>query len=491
VTDLEFLDATAQSELVRRGELTPVELVDAAIARIEASNPHVNAVVHERFQRAHDEAANATAGPFCGVPVVVKDHDGPLAGEPYHHGNRLLKEIGYTANCDSYLVAKMKRAGFVVVGKTNTPEFGLLPTTEPAVYGPTRNPWDPQRSAGGSSGGSASAVAAGMVPVGHGGDGGGSLRIPASMCGLFALKPTRGRVSLGPDEGEAWSGLVVRHVLTRSVRDSAAVLDVIAGAMPGDPYAAPAHERPFLDEVRAEPPALRIGVRSDRAPGALAEVAADCARATEAVAALLDTLGHHVTPSSPDALDDIAALLAFSAIRQTAIAHDVADLARTAGRDVRRDDVEPLTWTLYDSGRTIAAADYVAALESARAWSRRMARWWDADGDGFDVLLTPTLAEPPPLLGDIDSTGPDPSHALARVIPFGVFTAPFNLTGQPAVSLPAPTHIHLPIGVQLVGASGREGVLLRLAAQLERAIPWSFPAPGRGSVTAAAFRHGM
>jgi len=477
--DFGTLDATAQAELVRAGEVTPVELVDAAIEQIERANPSINAVIHERFARAHDEAAHAPDGLFRGVPIVVKDLDGPLAGEPYHLGNRVLKEIGHTADHDSFLNAKLKAAGFVVVGKTNTPEFGLLPTTEPAAYGPTRNPWDPTRSAGGSSGGSAAAVASGMVPVAHGGDGGGSIRIPASMCGLVGLKPTRGRVSLGPDDGECWSGLVVRHVLTRSVRDSAAVLDVLAGPMPGDPYALPNPDTRFADDARADPPSLRIGVLADRAPGELAAVAPECTRAAEVVAALLESLGHRVSTASPETLDDIGALISFTTIQATAVAHDIAALARTVGRDIGADDVEPLTWSLGERGRMIGAADFVHALEAMREWSRRLATWWSAAGGDFDLLLTPTVAELPPVLGDIDSLAPDPTHALERIVPFGVFTAPFNVTGQPAISVPAPVDGPLPVGVQLVAAPGEESVLLRVAGQIERALPFQ----ARASVT--------
>ncbi|MCX7621985.1 MAG: amidase, partial [Acidimicrobiales bacterium] len=241
------LDAVAQAELVRTGQVKPVELVDAAIARIEQHNPTLNAVIHPRFERAREEAEQArTDAPLAGVPMVVKDLDGFLAGEPFHAGMRALKEQGFIAPHDSYLMTKFKQAGLIIVGKTNTPELGLLPTTEPEAYGPTRNPWDVSRSTGGSSGGSAAAVAARLVPLGHAGDGGGSIRIPASECGLVGLLPSRGRHSLGPEAGESWGGLVRRLVVTRSVRDAATLLDVVQGPMPGDPYTAPPPVRPYV-----------------------------------------------------------------------------------------------------------------------------------------------------------------------------------------------------------------------------------------------------
>ena len=245
MTDLAVLDATAQAELVRNGDASAAELVDAAIARIEKLNGEVNAVIHPLFDRARALVQSGVPhGPFSGVPIVIKDLDGTLAGAPYHAGNKALKAAKHVATTTSYLFEKLERAGFVIVGKSNTPEFGLMPTAEPQAYGPTHNPWNLAHSAGGSSGGSAAAVASGMVPVGHAGDGGGSIRIPASMCGLFGLKPTRGRVSLGPAEHEAWAGLVMRHVVTRSVRDSAAVLDVLQGYMTGDWYTTPPPARP-------------------------------------------------------------------------------------------------------------------------------------------------------------------------------------------------------------------------------------------------------
>src|SRR5690242_18130103 len=286
MSDLANLDATAQAELVRSGEAQPIELVDAAIARIEALNDDINAVIHPLFDRARAAAKNVPSdAPFRGVPIVVKDLDGMLAGAPYHGGNRLLKSLDYKPTVTSYLFAKLEAAGFVIVGKTNTPEFGLMTTTEPQAYGPTHNPWDTNRSPGGSSGGSAAAVASGMVPLAHAGDGGGSIRVPSSHCNLFGLKPARGRVSLGPDEAEGWAGLIMRHVLAHSVRDSAAALDVLQGYMTGDWYTAPPPARPYRDEVGANVGKLRVGVRT-RAPLDIAVVDPECAAAVANAARL-------------------------------------------------------------------------------------------------------------------------------------------------------------------------------------------------------------
>jgi amidase len=471
--DLAVLDATAQAALVRDGELTPRELVDAALARIDRVNPQLDAVIHRRDERARAEAdAGPPDGPFRGVPVLVKDLDGSLAGEPLHLGNRMLRDLHHVADHDSTLFARLRAGGCLIVGKTNTPELGLLPTTESQAYGPARNPWDLTRSPGGSSGGSAAAVAAGMVPFAHAGDGGGSIRIPASACGLFGLKPTRGRISLGPDDGEAWAGLVVRHVLTRSVRDSAVALDVLAGAVPGDPYAAVPPSRPFADEVGADPGALRIGVRGTT-PAGLADVDAACTDAFEGAAALLTSLGHELEPAAPEPFDDLALLVHFTTVLAASTAYDRRKLAAIAGRELTPDDVEPVTWAQAELGRAVTADAYLEAVESLRAWSRRMAEWWEpADGRrGFDLLLTPTMARPPAPLGEIRSD--DADGALLAATPYAAFTVPFNVTGQPAMSVPLHWATGLPIGVQLVAATGREDVLLRIAAQLEAAQPWS------------------
>ncbi len=359
----------------------------------------------------------------------------------------------------------------MIIGKTNTPEFGLLPTTESQAYGPARNPWDLERSPGGSSGGSAAAVAAGMVPVAHAGDGGGSIRIPASACGLVGLKPTRGRVSLGPLEGEAWAGMVVRHAVTRTVRDTAAVLDAIAGPMPGDPYAAAPPARPFLDEAGDDPGRLRIGVRArPRHP-------AGCARSIPRASAPPPTRPRCSSHSgivsrnaSPETLDDIELVANFLTVLAASTARDVERLSEIAGRAVGPDDVEAYTWAQAELGRAVTAGEYLAAIEALSAWTRRMAAWWEPDAGGFDLLLTPTMAAPPAPLGTV--RGDDPEGAVFAATPYVAFTVPFNVTGQPAISVPLHWADGLPVGVQLVAASGREDLLLRVAAQLEAARPW-------------------
>jgi amidase len=477
--DLAFLDATAQGELVRRGDLSAGELVDAAITRVEKVNPELNAVIHPLFEKARAAATRPLDArvPFPGVPIVLKDLDGTSAGDPMHLGNRALRDAGYVADHDSTLIAKLREAGCIPIGKTNAPEFGLLPTTEPVAYGPTRNPWNTEHSAGGSSGGSAAAVASGMVAIGHAGDGGGSIRIPASACGLFGLKPTRGRVSMGPDLGEAWGGLVVRHVVTRSVRDSAAVLDVLAGEMPGDPYAAAPPSRPFAREVGADPGTLRVGVRTS-APAAIVVTDDECVAATEDAARLLESLGHSVEEASPTALDEVELLTMFSAVMATGVVWEIVELGRMLGREVTANDVERLTWAQYEAGLGASSIDYVRAINGIHGWSRRVAEWWAPPalgGEEFDLLLTPTMAEPPPRLGEIDPNAAEPLEALARSTPFAVYTAPFNITGQPAMSVPLywEASRDLPVGVQLVAASGREDLLFRVASQLEVARPWA------------------
>ena len=322
--DLASLDATGQADLVRRGQVSPLELVEAAIARIDKIDGELNSVIHRRFDEAVDDATGELPdGPFRGVPFLLKDLNAPSKGDPQHNGARVLKEAGYVAPADNWLVGRYRRAGFVITGRTNTPEFGLVPTTEPVAHGATHNPWNLEHTPGGSSGGSAAAVAAGLVPVAHASDGGGSIRIPASCCGLFGLKPTRGRSSLGPDTGESWAGLVQRHVVTRTVRDSAAVLDAIAGPAPGDPYYAPPPARPYVEELGADPGRLRIGLRT-RAPEVMGtDTDPECVAAAEDAARLLESLGHHVEEAAPVALDESELLELFLVVLTTHVVWDI------------------------------------------------------------------------------------------------------------------------------------------------------------------------
>jgi amidase len=460
-----WMDATAQADLVRRGEVLPSELVDAAIERIELVDGKLNAVIHPLFDKAQAAAAAPLPeGPFRGVPLLIKDAVAHTAGDPYHCGMRLLRDRGWREPEDSYLVRRFRAAGFVIVGKTNTPELASDFTTEPEAYGPTLNPWDTSRSAGGSSGGSGAAVAAGLTPLAHGNDMGGSIRVPSSHCGLVGLKPSRARTSLGPRFGEFWGMLTHEHVLTRSVRDTAAVLDVTAGAAPGDPYTAPPPRRPWRDEVGADPGRLRIGLRTD-VPGRDQPVHPDGVAAATATATLLEALGHDVDAASPSALDDDldGALLRYFTV---AVARDIDRWSARIGTTIGEGDVEGRNWFFHEVGKTVTGPQFLADTETIQSWSRRLAAWW-AD-DGFDLLLTPTFEVPPPPIGiplDVDA---------AR----GAFTMPWDFTGQPAISLPLHWNADgLPVGVQLVAPAWREDLLVRVAAQLEAAHPWADRVP--------------
>jgi amidase len=462
--DLARLDATAQAELVRSKEVSAAELVDAAIARIERIDPQLNAVIHRRFDAARRDVATPTAGraPFAGVPFLVKDALCQTAGDPYHLGMRFLKERGHRSDHDSWLAQRYRRAGFVVVGKTNLPELAMMATTEPVAYGPTANPWDLQRTPAGSSGGSAAAVAAGLVPVAHGNDMGGSIRMPAAFCGLVGLKPSYARTTLGPDFGEYWGQMSHEHVLTRSVRDCAAVLDACAGPGSGDPYVAPAPVRPWLEEVGADPGRLRVGLRTDLPGGGAPDP--ECAAAARSLAARLEALGHHVEDRAPRALDEGEGAAQWVPVFAVHAASELDRIGRLTGETITADDVEPSTWALAETGRTISGAQLFAAYHSMHAWSRRVASFWD--DDGFDLLVTPQTGIHTPPLGVL----PADLELQGRC---AAFTIPFNVTGQPAMSVPTEVAGDgLPVGVQLVSAYGREDVLIRVAAQLEAAHPW-------------------
>jgi amidase len=468
--DLARLDATAQADLVRRGEASPVELVDAAIERIEAANGELNAVIHKLYDEGREAAAGGLPdGPFKGVPFLLKDLGAAFAGQPLHMGMQYLKDADFRSPVDTYLAQRFKQAGFVTIGKTNTPELGILPTTEPKAYGPSRNPWDTTRSTGGSSGGSAAAVASGMVPVAHANDGGGSIRIPASECGLVGLKPTRQRISEGPVIGDNMSGLTVELVVSRSVRDTAAILDAVHGPAPGDPYVAPAPSRPYTEEVGADPGKLRIGLLTE--PVLNAEPNAVVAEAARDAAQLMESLGHAIEESHPTGFEEMDIVETFLTRWMAGQAATFDQLQIVIGREIGPGDVEPLTWALAEEGRRRSAAQYLTAVGQHQLISRMIAGWFES---GFDLLLTPTLGEPPPPLGSFDDSGEDPVAALMRGAQTATFTATFNVTGQPAISLP----LHwsddgLPIGVQLVAPFGEEDVLIRVASQLEEARPWA------------------
>jgi amidase len=461
-------DATELAALVRSGQASPTELVDEAIERIERLDPTLNAVIHERFAAARVEAAGELPdGPFRGVPFLVKDLGCEMAGEPHTLGNRALRDADIRATTDSFLYESIRGAGFVTLGRTNTPELGGTITTEPVAFGPSRNPWNTEHSTGGSSGGSAAAVAAGMVPVAHASDGGGSIRVPASECGLVGLKPSRGRISPGPKVGEGWAGATTDGVVSRSVRDTAALLDVMAGRRVGDPYAAAPPTRPFADEVGVDPGRLRIGLATSHA-GVTTDP--ECIAAVEAAGKLLVELGHDVEVAQPQAFFDDDFSRHFVTIVAAATAVDFVDMGHAIGRPITEGDVEASNWIMGSIGRAVTAADYIASLNWVHAWSRRMHAWWEQ----FDVLVSPVIAVPPPPIGWLS----DPELGTERLTTILQFTAQFNVSGQPAVSLPLHwSEANLPVGVQFVGPIDDEALLIRLAAQLESAAPWAGRTP--------------
>jgi amidase len=467
MAEMTWLDATEQAELVRRGEASPRELTEAAIARIEAVNPKLDAVIRTRFDAALAEAEGRLPdGPFRGVPILLKDLGCMVAGEPTAFGLGPLREVPWPVT--SYLAEQFRAAGFVSLGRTNVPELGTTVTTEPRSFPPARNPWDLGHSTGGSSGGSAAAVAAGLVPVAHANDGGGSIRIPASECGLVGLKPTRGRVSQGPLIGEAWAGGVIDGAVTRTVRDAAAVLDVISNRMPGEPYYAPPLPRPLAREVGADPGRLRIGVldRPDMA-GYLDD--SECRAAVAGAARLLESLGHHVEQSAPAAMSEAQE---FARHFNTIIAADAEATFQAfemaLGRPIGEDEIEPRNAAYRQAGKELSAVAYLVSRAWFGMWARRMAEWWQ----DHDLLLTPTLGAPPPELGWFTAAGP--KEEGPRIASFIPYTPQFNMTGQPAISLPLHwTPGGLPVGVQLAAAYGREDILIRVASQLEQAASWS------------------
>jgi amidase/6-aminohexanoate-cyclic-dimer hydrolase len=463
--DYENLDAVALADLVARREASPGELLEAALARADAVNPRINAVTQDHRELARTMIAGGLPeGPLRGVPFLIKDLYATIAGTVTSNGSAFFGDN--VADHDTEMVARYRRAGLVVFGKTSTPEFGLTITTEPRAFGPARNPWNPAFTTGGSSGGSAAAVAAGIVPAAHASDGGGSIRIPASCCGLFGLKPTRARNPAGPDRGDGWSGMSGEHVVSRSVRDSAALLDATRGPDAGAPYFATPPRRGYLEEVGAEAGRLRIGLATATNDGIPLHPETD--RATRSAAALAESLGHVVEEVAPRFTDE-----GYGAAFRTIIGGNVAmSLQRHAtrmGKPLAAESVETLTWLLAMQGRQQSAMDYAAAVQTIQRVGRNVGAFF-AD---FDVLLTPTMPDPPRPLGYFRMTTDDPAGEAPKVARGTMFTSVFNASGNPAASVPLHwTPEGLPVGVQIVGRYGDEATLFRLAAQFEAAQPW-------------------
>ncbi len=480
--DTRWLDATAHAQLVANRDATATELVDAAIARVEQLDGPINAVVMRWFDRAHRQAeafdelpisSEQRHAPFAGVPFLLKDLGTHVAGLPLTSGSRAARDATPLSAHDSNLVVHFRDAGLITLGRSNSPEFGSLPVTEPLAYGPTRNPWDTGHTPGGSSGGAAAAVAAGMVPIAHASDGGGSIRIPASCCGLVGLKPSQGRVSMGPERDE--SGLSTQLCVSRSVRDTARMLDVVHGPGVGDSVIAPAPTRAYADELGVDPGRLRIGLLDRHPIGG--DLHPDCVTAVRSAANLLEGLGHDVALGHPTILEDAEFPRRFAAMWAALMAVGIDALGQTIGRPLTADDVEPVNWAQGEYAEQLSASQYAMALAAVGQYRRHVQGWW---ADGWDLLLTPTLAAPPLAIGGLDGDqgdGVDPANPMAPSIRAGrfvAFTPQFNASGQPAINLPLHWNdAGLPIGVQLVAAYGREDLLIRVASQLETAAPWA------------------
>lgn len=461
-------DAVGLAALVASGEVRAVELVDASIARLTERNPALNAVVATRFDEARDEARRDPSGDLFGVPFLLKDLNCDIAGLPATKGSRLFADLIPTE--DSELTRRFKAAGLIILGTTNTPEFGKNASTEPLLFGPTHNPWHRGYSPGGSSGGSAAAVAAGIVPAAHANDGGGSIRIPASACGLFGLKPTRGRTPTLPNLAAFAYPTGIGLAVTRTVRDSAALLDALAGPLPGDPYPAPPEPATtFLEALSRPAPTLRIGVATSSVAGTPAHPAA--VAAVERTAAVLESLGHRVETASPS-YDTSAPSMILSTIMGAATADLVERRLAELGRPLADDDLEPFDRFLHERSLSLTALDLIGALQALERLSRDIAVFHEQ----YDLWLTPTLLAEVPPHGWLDTT--DLESMFTRAGIFSEMTAVFNATGQPAISVPAGLDTNgLPVGVQLVGRHCAEELLLQVGAALEEAAPWPRLAP--------------
>ena len=489
-SDYDKYDGLGLAELIRKKKVSPGELVEEAISRIETHNPKINAVVHKLYERARTAAKGKLPdGPFQGVPFLIKDLHATLEGLPTSHGTKLWKNV--PAKITTEIVKRWEASGAIVVGRTNTPEFGLLPYTESDTLGPALNPWDTTRSPGGSSGGSGAAVAARMVPLASGGDGGGSIRIPSSACGIFGLKPTRGRTPTGPVIGESWSGFDIDHVLTRSVRDSAAMLDATQGADVGAPYIIP-EAGPFLKEVGRKPGKLKIAFSTKPMLGK--SVHADCIKGVEETVALLKELGHEVVEDAP-VINGEEFSYRFLTILAGQIRADIEEAAEAAGKKVSMDDFDITTFGTGLFGTILKASDYARAMRYLQSVSREIGRFFE----GYDALLTPVLSQPPGKIGALKPSASEQSQIkliartgatwileamnvirplAAQTYEFIPWTPVFNVTGQPAMSVPLHwNEAGLPIGMHFISKWGDEATLFRLAGQLEKAKPWFDKAP--------------
>jgi amidase len=466
-----WLDATEQARLVRDGEVSAREMTESAIERIAASNPPLNAVNYEWFDHGRDLAdavdRDKPATNFAGVPFLLKDLHTFYAGFPISNGNKAMKAANFTPSFSTTLVERFAAQRLVFLGRTTSPEWGSVPVTEPEAWGISRNPWSTDHTCGGSSGGSAAAVAAGMVPVAHASDGGGSIRIPASCCGLVGLKVSQGRITVGPTRLE--TNLGVELCVSRSVRDTAGMLDAVRGPGIGDLVIAPTPSRTYVEELGAPTGRLRIGFATTKFTGE--PIHPDCVEAVTHTAKLLEALGHHVEPTFPPALNDPGAAARFSALWATNMAASRDGLAELLGREITVDDIELMNWSMAEYAKKLSALDYAKAINAAGAFRRNVAKWWT---EGWDLLLTPTLGAPPLQVGTSRNDPSDPGATGRIAVEWIPFTSQFNTTGQPAISLPMHWNEQgLPIGVQLVAAYAREDVLIRVASQLETAAPWA------------------
>ncbi len=460
-------DALSLAELVKTKQVTPEELLNTALARAAQVNPKINAIILDHEGVARKQLKDGLPqGPLTGVPYLLKDLGAQLKGTVTTGSLNLYRET--VAQADTTFVERCRQAGLVIFGKTHSPELGLSPSSESRMFGATRNPWNLDHIAGGSSGGAAAAVAAGIIPTAHATDGGGSIRIPAACCGLFGLKPTRARTPMGPKRGEGWGGASIAHVVSRSVRDSAAFLDATAGAAPGDPYAAPAQARPFLDEVKAAPGRLRIAFSTT--PPIPTPVHPDAIAAVKDAAKLCESLGHIVEEATP-AINGMEIMAAQGVVISANVAFTVDEAAEALGRKARPEDVERATWFRVENARKTDSSAYARAMNTLHYLGRTVATFME----NYDVFLQPTVAQPPLKIGVLNMDRTDIGEMFRELISFVPYTGIYNLTGQPSANIPLHWNAAgLPIGTMFTARFGDEASLFRLAAQLEQARPWKY-----------------